>query len=144
MKNLNLDNFLPYHLVVSSDKLSGVLSKVYTVYELTIPEWRILVQLSYWSKLTHSNLCKATNMEKARVSRGLILMDKKGLVERQTDDHDKRVTHLQLSPAGNALYEKIEPEVLDWNSRLVSKIGEDDYQTLLRILKKTSEIAHSI
>lgn len=137
-KTLIIEDFIPYHLVVAADKVSRSLSKVYAKYNLTIPEWRILVQLQQTKELTHSELMRATNMEKARVSRALILMQKKQLIKRKPDQQDKRVVHIQLSEQGRALYTEIEPEVLKWNENFIQKNGQENGRQLLNMLREVS------
>ncbi|CAA6808358.1 MAG: DNA-binding transcriptional regulator, MarR family, partial [uncultured Thiotrichaceae bacterium] len=100
MNKLQLDDFLPYHLVMSADLISRSLSRVYARHGLTIPEWRILIQLQANESLTPSEIGYLAKMEKARISRALVLMDKKDLIIRKQDESDKRVSHIMLSGKG--------------------------------------------
>lgn len=136
MTTLKLDQFLPYHLVVSADLMSHALAKVYAQHHITISEWRVLAHLALHNSLTPSDLRRLTNMEKARVSRALILMASKALIERMTDPIDKRVSHITLTATGRALYHLIEPDVLQWNQAFEQAIGTETYQHLLLGLKK--------
>jgi len=135
MNKLQLDDFLPYHLVVSADLISRSLSKIYSKYGLTAPEWRIIAHLQASEGLTPSDIGYLSNMEKARVSRALALMSKKGLIVRTVDDSDKRVSHIVLSESGHQLFLKIESEVLRWNTRFSDKLGREVYRNLLGALK---------
>lgn len=135
MNKLQLDDFLPYHLAMSADLISRSLSRVYAKHGLTIPEWRILAQLKENGSLTPSEIGYLANMEKARVSRALVLMDKKDLVVREPDESDKRVSHITLSAKGELLFAEVEPEVLSWNARFADKLGEENYKSLLDSLK---------
>lgn len=135
MNKLQLDDFLPYHLVMSADLISRSLSRVYAKHGLTIPEWRILAQLKENGSLTPSEIGYLANMEKARISRALVLMDKKDLIVREPDDSDKRVSHIMLSAKGELLFTKVEPEVLSWNALFTDKLGAESYKNLLDSLK---------
>ena len=74
-------------------------------------------------------------MDKARVSRALILMDKKALITRMVDKHDKRVAHISLTDAGRSLYGQIEPEVMVWNTRLAAEMPDNQHSQLVEALK---------
>lgn len=135
MNKLVLDNFLPYHLSVTSEMVSRALSKVYAGFGVTIPEWRVMVHLNHHGSLTPSQLGLATSMDKARVSRALILMDKKALISRRVDQRDKRVAHIGLTDVGKDLFVRIEPEVMAWNARLAQEMPERQHEQLLQALK---------
>ena len=136
MNKLQLDSFLPYHLSVASDLVSRALSKVYAEFGITMPEWRILAHLNQHKSLTPSQLGVNTNMDKARVSRALILLDKKGLINRKVDKKDKRVAHIVLTEAGNALFAQIEPQVLNWDQEFQASLPGKEYNELLDTLKR--------
>ena len=135
MNKLELANFLPYHLSVTSEMVSRALSKVYAGFGITIPEGRVMVHLNHHGSLTPSQLGVETNMDKARVSRALILMDKKALISRQVDQRDKRVSHISLTEVGKELFAQIEPEVMAWNVRLAKEMPDQQYDELMQALR---------
>lgn len=135
MDKLQLENFLPYHLMVSADLVGQSLAKVYARYGLTVPEWRIMAHLQANQTLTPSELGYLTNMEKARISRALVLMTRKQLINRDVDTSDRRVSHLTLTASGEALFNEVEPAVLHWNAQFVNKLGEDTYLAVLDAMK---------
>lgn len=135
MNKLELENFLPYHLSITSEMVSRALSKVYADFGVTIPEWRVMVHLNHQGSLTPSQLGVATSMDKARVSRALILMDKKALISRQVDQRDKRVAHICLTDTGKDLFTQIEPEVMAWNVSLARDMPDQQHDDLLQALK---------
>ena len=135
MNKLELENFLPYHLSITSEMVSRALSKVYAGFGVTIPEWRVMVHLNDQGSLTPSQLGVATSMDKARVSRALILMDKKSLISRRVDQQDKRVAHICLTESGKNLFVRIEPEVMAWNEHLAKEMPEQQHEHLLQALK---------
>ena len=46
------------------------------------------------------------------------------------------MTYLSLSRAGRALYERIAPEALAWESRLLDALDITEYRDLMRIVEK--------
>lgn len=136
MKNLELDNFLPYQLVMVADSISRSLAKVYADFDLTTPEWRILAHLQQSDNRTPTELGRLTNMDKARVTRALILMDNKHLVMRTSNSQDKRVVHISLTEQGKQLFQQIEPQVLAWNQNFSHVLPNRKNQLLLDLLKQ--------
>lgn len=132
---LQTDAFLPYQLVTTAEAISRSLAKVYANYDLTTPEWRILVHLNQNKSLTPSELGQYTKMEKARVSRGLVLMEKKALIQRTIDQHDRRITHITLTESGKALFQQVEPHILQWNEQFKQKLGAIQYKQQVKLLK---------
>ena len=134
--SFDLDGFLPYRLSVAAARISRRFAGLYGPEAgLTIPEWRVMVHLNDQGSLTPSQLGVATSMDKARVSRALILMDKKSLISRRVDQQDKRVAHICLTESGKDLFVRIEPEVMAWNGRLAKEMPEQQHEHLLQALK---------
>ena len=136
MKQLSLDTFLPYHLAVTADLVSRSLAKVYEGYDLTTPEWRILVHLQHHEHLTPTELGTLTNMDKARVTRALILMDKKELAVREASEQDKRVAHISLTEKGKDLFQQIETPILAWQQSFQAALSKEKQHELLSLLKQ--------
>ncbi|HPQ96320.1 MAG: MarR family transcriptional regulator [Thiothrix sp.] len=133
--SLQLEDFLPYRLTVAADLISRSLSKVYAGYDITIPEWRVMAQLFRHGSLTPGALGRLANMEKARVTRALILMNNKALITRTPDQHDRRVAYIDLSDKGRSLYVHIEPHIVDWNRKFCGQLGIQSEMELLQLLQ---------
>ncbi|HPE59495.1 MAG TPA: MarR family transcriptional regulator [Thiolinea sp.] len=132
---LQLEDFLPYRLTVAADMISRSLSKVYAGYDITIPEWRVMAQLFRHGSLTPGELGRLANMEKARVTRALILMNNKELITRTPDAHDRRVAYIDLSNKGRTLYTRIEPHIVAWNQDFCGQLGIQSEMELLQLLQ---------
>ncbi len=139
MTELDLEHFMPYRLTVTADRISRSLAKIYMQYDLTTPEWRIIAHLYYAQSLTPKVIGQMSNMEKARVTRGLILLEKKGLIKRCKDTTDKRITHITLSPQGLALHQKLEPEIVAWNEQFLQYLGPHNNADLLLQLQRIEQ-----
>lgn len=137
--SLSLDAFLPYQLAVSSERINSSLAKIYSQYDITQPEWRILFHLSNRKILQPSELVVLTSMHKARVSRALSLLEKKHLVTRQNCLNDKRSTPIELTQKGLDIYKKMEPHVSSWQQEIVKNFSEHRYDQLLILIKQLNE-----
>ena len=137
----SLDDFLPYQVSVLADTLSRSLARVYSQrFGITIPEWRVLVQLNNESPLTAQEVAYRTSMEKPRVSRALVRLNKSGLIERSQHCSDRRVALLALSRLGKKRVAEIIPYALAWQEKLRSTVGSDELQTLLDTSRKVTRV----
>jgi DNA-binding MarR family transcriptional regulator len=68
-------------------------------------------------------------------------MEAQGLVERRTDENDKRVIRVRLTNAGEAVTETARKRTHAWFSGLVKYLGEEDSEHLVHLLDKVSEFS---
>ncbi|MEC4724069.1 MarR family transcriptional regulator [Shewanella sp. D64] len=149
---LSLQQFLPYRLVNVAQSISINFAEVYqTEFELTIPEWRILVNLAEHTNSEHvasdksntgstgisaKELTQLASMDKSTVSRAVKLMLDKGYLTKHIDELDKRASLLTLTQTGKQLYHTIAPKALEWEAKLLEVLTTEEYQILMQILDK--------
>lgn len=136
-ERLNLTEFVPYRLSVTSNAVSDLIAREYqSRFGLKIPEWRVMAVLGEERTMTQRDLVHATRMDKVTVNRAA-----KGLVDRQLlsrtpSRDDGRSHHLELSFTGRALYEDIAPAALAMESKLLAVLNDGERETLLGLLDK--------
>ena len=136
-ETLSLKQFLPYRCNNLAEQISVSLSRIYVdKFGITIPGWRILVTLAEYGELQAKEVARLTSMDKVRVSRAVATLLEKDLLHRRVCGNDSRATILSLSAAGNSLYQRIAPEALAWERKLVEPLSKSEQQSLLRILDK--------
>ena len=144
---LSLQQFLPYRLVNLAQSVSINFAEVYQAeFELTIPEWRILVNLAEHvvpeesatsvMGISAKELTVLASMDKSTVSRAVKLMLDKGYLAKHLDELDKRASLLTLTETGKQLYHTIAPKALEWEAKLLEVLSEEEYQMLMQILDK--------
>ncbi|NRD74001.1 MarR family transcriptional regulator [Shewanella sp. VB17] len=135
-----LQQFLPYRLANLAQNISVDFAQVYqTQFELTIPQWRILVNLAQYplsEAKTAKELTVLASMDKSTVSRAVNIMLDKGLLAKQLDPTDKRASRLSVTDKGNQLYHRIAPQALKWQADLLAVLSVGEHQALLGILDK--------
>lgn len=118
---LDLDRFLPYRLSVLAYRVSRALAAQYRDrFGLSIPEWRVLAVLGRDSRLSAVEMAARTRMDKVKVSRAIAALLRKGLVRRQRDPADRRVTRIEATARGREVYGAIARLALDWQARWLS------------------------
>lgn len=137
---LTLNRFLPYRLSILADRVGRDLLQVYgPQHGIGQAEWRVLAHLGDTREgLSVRDIHKRVCLEKYRVTRALQRLESNGLVEKVQSETDRRLIAVSLTPAGRALYDRIVPDALDYESTLLSVLTESERTTLHRILDKLS------
>lgn len=134
---IDLTTFLPYQLTHLATQVSNDFAGVYnTEFGLSVSQWRILANLAQYGQSTAKQLCSQADMDKSTVSRAVRALSEKGYIRCKVNDHDKRATLLVLSKSGEALYEKITPQALQWEQALLSCLSNDEQHQLIAIFEK--------
>jgi DNA-binding MarR family transcriptional regulator len=116
---LELEKFLPYRLSVLAQLVSESLHDLYAgPFGLSVTQWRVMAALGQFAPLTASDVGQRIVMDKVAVSRAVTNLMQRGLVERATDRADRRRASLRLSVRGRAMYARIVPLALEYESRL--------------------------
>ena len=90
-------------------------------------------------KMTAGELSSRLGMTTSRVAAVLGSLEKKGLLERENDEVDRRRVLVSLTQAGNALCEKRRQHFMKKISMLLSMLG-DDAPEFVRLLGRVFEI----
>jgi DNA-binding MarR family transcriptional regulator len=134
---LQLDTFLPSVIRNLAEEITTSMSGRYTGdFQLTITEWRIILQLAAKDSLTATEIVEITAMEKSKVSRAVSHLEERGFAARTPSEEDHRTKALTLTPRGQALYGSIVPRVLDWEKYLLEGLEISEYRDLLYLLNK--------
>lgn len=142
VKSLNIDQFLPYRLSVASYAVSGRLASEYqSRFGLKVPEWRLMAVLGEGKPLTQRELVAATRMDKVTVNRAAKGLADRRLIARQAHEADGRSHHLELTAAGQSLYDEIVPATLAMEARLESHLSDAERTTLMALLTKMTTAA---
>jgi DNA-binding MarR family transcriptional regulator len=142
---LHLDRFIPYRLSVLSNTISMLIASVYErEFGLSIPQWRIMAVLARYPDLSAVEVAERTAMDKVAVSRAVqgLLTSKRVL--RAYDKGDRRRSILRLSAAGQAVYTRVSPMALRYESELLSALSPADQRTLDKLLTRLMEQAQSM
>jgi len=108
-----LDRFLPYLVNKLAARLSDELATVYRRrFGITIPEWRVIAHLAGNRNVSIREIFIRVAMDKSKVSRAAARLELAGFVEKKTNESDRRLIELRLTPKGRKLFEKIAPLAL--------------------------------
>lgn len=136
-KELILEEFLPYKLAILSHTVSRLVARVYDKsFGLTIPEWRVIAIVGRFPGLSAVEVAERTMMDKVAVSRAVTKLIKRGRIEREFADADRRRSILNLSVEGRQVHDEIAPLALQMEDDLLHGLTEDEVTTLNTVIER--------
>jgi MarR family transcriptional regulator, organic hydroperoxide resistance regulator len=111
------------------------------VDDLSHGEKRILGYLAFWKKgVTSGEISEKLFLSTPRVASALNSLSKKGYIERNRDERDKRVVIVTITEAGHNFVMEEYEQALSMLETTLQKLGEKDAKEFVRILKRITEI----
>ncbi|MEC1521557.1 MarR family winged helix-turn-helix transcriptional regulator [Neobacillus niacini] len=112
------------------------------VDDLSNGEKRILGYLVLWKKgVTSGEISEKLYLSTPRVASALNSLSKKGFIERNRDEQDKRIVIVTITEAGHKFVMAEYEEALSMLESTFQKLGENDAKEFVRIIKRITEIA---
>ena len=90
--------------------------------------------------VTAGMISKKLNISTARVAVLLKKMSAKGLVQKEKDPHDARITRVELTNHGRSTIETMWKEIKDQMGKVIDEIGEEKLLEYIAISKKIKQI----
>ncbi len=104
--------------------------------EITIDQWIILQELDREDGQSQLALAKSSFKDAPTVTRIIDLLSKKGLVERQTDEMDRRRFKIVLTEVGKHKIKEVLPIIRQSRAKAWCCLNEDEMDGLVRSLNK--------
>lgn len=132
---LVLDDFIPYRLSILSHSINNAISTIYSSrYDLTIPEWRVVVILGRFPGLSAIEVAERTLMDKVAVSRAVSRLIRNDRVHRRFADTDRRRSILKLTEQGHELLQEITPMALEYEASLLEGLNDAEIRIFNRVV----------
>ena len=138
MARLDLFKFVPFRLNRLSAEVSQALSSEYQErYKLDIPEWRVLATLGFRNEAcTAQYISHCTRTHKSTISRAVMSLMQRHLVERVENADDRREFSLRMTDKGKTLYEELTPRLLRKEQGIMSCLSAQERREFARLLGK--------
>ncbi|HEX8554453.1 MAG TPA: MarR family transcriptional regulator [Sphingomonas sp.] len=138
---LRLDAFLPFRLSFTSNLVSERVAETYrALFDLRIPEWRVIAVAAEHDGISQQAIGTATRMDKVTVSRAAIALVERGLLVRAGNPGDRRSHLLQLSATGRELYAAVAPKALELEARIFAAFAPDELAAFTATLRRIDAV----
>lgn len=110
-------------------------------HDISVSQCYALEALVRRGPLTLNEVAAQLLLEKSTASRMVDGLEEKGYLTRAPHPADRRALQLAVTPAGRALYERIEAELVEQERQLLSRFAPEVRQALVRLLGQLTEAA---
>ena len=137
---LRLDRFLPYRAARLATALSRGLAAQYEArYQISVPEWRVLVHLTQESEISVRDIFTRVDMDRASVTRAVQRLEGRGLVSKLVNESDRRLVRLALTPDGRDLAGELSRLAMALEARTIATLPTGSAATLFALLDSIEE-----
>lgn len=105
----------------------------------SLPIWLVLSSVKGQSRRTQLEVARAVGIEGPTLTRHLDGLEDAGLVVRLRDAGDRRAVRVELTDAGEELFQQLRKAVIAFNGRLTEGISEQELERLRRTLERLSD-----
>ncbi|MCT7666279.1 MarR family winged helix-turn-helix transcriptional regulator [Shinella kummerowiae] len=129
--DFKLESFLPYRLNQAAERVSQRFAAQYRLrYHMTRPEWRALAAIGTYGRMTATEIGANSSMHKTKVSRAVRALEEKRWLKRAEHAEDRRVEHLELTPAGKRIYGEMIELAKAYEQELATLLGASGLRQL--------------
>lgn len=145
-QTLALEDFITFRLGALSNALQTQVTRHYIApaSPVGLTEWRLMGQIQRHGELHASALSRLSLMDKAQISRALQPLIDRGWVLRRADPQHARRHLLQLSEAGQALFDEVLSRARPYQAALLNALTAEERAMLDRILDKLGRASQAL
>ncbi len=130
------NQFIGYKVYDAQRLMHRTLEVALKPHDLTPGQWNLLNQLDRAGALSQKALAERTRKEQATITRYLDTLERKGLVVRSRDEHDRRAHVITLTDQARTLLKQVESVAEDAADRLIDNISQEEIDTFLDVLDR--------
>ncbi|WP_343716783.1 MarR family transcriptional regulator [Inquilinus sp.] len=131
-----LDDQIGFILRQVSQRHAAIFAAGIGEQDLTATQWAVLAKLLERGPCSQNRLGRRTAMDAATIKGVVDRLGKRGLIETRPDPEDGRRLEVALSPAGQALAERIVPLAHRITEETLAPLSEAERTTLIELLRK--------
>lgn len=138
-KKVKVENSLSTILGKASRLLSNKISKNMAEHQVTAEQWAILASLWRHDGQSQQTLADTTHKNKASITHLIDNLEKRKLVTRQADVHDRRNKIIFLTEEGKGLQEELAKIVKKTTKEITRDIDKKELKSAKKVMKKMIE-----
>lgn len=121
----------------------GVLTEAYLESPFSLTEARVIYELAHHDATTATGLCKELGLDAGYLSRILRGFKKRGLIEAQLSDTDRRLSLLKLTASGQQAFAFLDSHSQNEIEALLSRMQAEDRNRLLAAMQTIQRLIGS-
>ncbi|MGO1079529.1 MarR family winged helix-turn-helix transcriptional regulator [Inquilinus sp. CA228] len=133
-----LDDQIGFILRQVSQRHAAIFASGIGEQDLTATQWAVLAKLLERGPCSQNRLGRRTAMDAATIKGVVDRLGKRGLIETRPDPEDGRRLEVALSPAGQALAERMVLNALRITEETLAPLDEAERTTLIALLRRLS------
>ena len=95
-------------------------------------------------KITATDLCEKTNIQKSQMNRILNTLEEKGLIFRKRSEKDKRQVFVSMNMENAEIYERQHKNILRVVDEIVEKVGKEKAEEIIQLFTLISNKAKEV
>jgi DNA-binding MarR family transcriptional regulator len=119
--------------------LAAETGRFFSELDITTAQMRVLGQLRRWGKLSGRDLAARLGVAPATVVPLCDRLEELGYLRRIPDHEDRRLTWLELAPAGNELFRRLWIAGGERVMEAIAQLSTEDRRTLERLLSRIAD-----
>ena len=140
-----VDDYLPALLAQASHLISGEFHRIVTAKGFTVSDWRVLASLDGAEPMSIGALARLTTMKQPTLTRVVDRLQGRGHVRRIAHESDRRITLIEITPAGDKLVAGLIELAKEHERRVLEPFGlarsNDLKNTLRRMIELHADLA---
>lgn len=135
-----VDDYLPALLAQASHLISGEFHHVVTAKGFTVSDWRVLASLDGAEPMSIGALARVTTMKQPTLTRVVDRLQARGHVRRIAHATDRRITLIEITPAGDKLVAGLIGLAKEHERRVLEPFGLARSNELKKTLRQMIEL----
>ncbi|OWJ68102.1 MarR family winged helix-turn-helix transcriptional regulator [Inquilinus limosus] len=131
-----LDDQIGFILRQVSQRHAAIFAAGIGEQDLTATQWAVLAKLLERGPCSQNRLGRRTAMDAATIKGVVDRLGRRGLIETRPDPEDGRRLEVALSPAGQALAERVAPLAHRITAETLAPLTEAEQAALIDLLRK--------
>jgi DNA-binding MarR family transcriptional regulator len=103
---------------------------------MTRTQWRVLANIGKFGAMTARDICAISHIEKTKVSRAVAVLEREGMLMRNSSTEDRRVEILSLTERGQAVFVELGNLAITYDTSLRERLGVADAVLLDDLLRR--------
>jgi DNA-binding MarR family transcriptional regulator len=99
----------------------------------------VLLDNAETGSMRSSELADHANVSRATMTGLLDTLEKAGLLSRAPDPHDRRASNVKITPKGEKLLHKVQPQQSRWAQEILTPLSRKERDELVRLLQKVQQ-----